>query len=115
MELLDSPGILWPKIEEIDTAYNLASMSIIKEEIVPIVEVAIHILKKLNNYKEILKKEFNLDNYSDDEVEECFETISKYKNLPIKGEVDYDRVSLLILNSLKQEKIKGITFDRLKY
>ncbi len=115
MDLVDTPGILWPKIEEADTAFNLASMSIIKEEIVPIVEVAIHILKKLNNYKEILKKEFNLDNYSDDEIEECFTTISKYKNVPIKGEVDYERISLLILNSLKQEKIKGITFDRLKY
>ena len=115
MDLVDTPGILWPKIEEVDTAFNLASMSIIKEEIVPIVEVAVHILKKLNNYKEILKKEFNLDNYSDEEIEECFTKISKYKNVPIKGEIDYERVSLLVLNSIKQEKIKGITFDRLKY
>lgn len=113
MDLVDTPGILWPKIDDEKTALNLASMSIIKEEILPIVEVGIHILKSLNNYKSILKSEFNLDEYSDDFVVECFETISKYKNIPFKDEVDYERISLLILNSIKQEKIKEITFDEI--
>ncbi len=114
MDLLDTPGILWPKFEDQKVALNLASMTIIKEEILTIEEVAIHILKKLDNhYKEILKKEFGIDYYNDDEVEECFTKISKYKNIPVNGEVDYERVSLVILNSIKQEKIKGITFDRL--
>ena len=113
MDLVDTPGILWPKIDDIKTAYNLASMSIIKEEIIPVTEVGIHILKCLNNYKSILKREFNLDNYNDDNIEECFLTISKHKNIPVKDEVDYERISLLILNLIKQEKIKGITFDRI--
>lgn len=114
MDLLDTPGILWPKFEDQKVALNLASMTIIKEEILTIEEVAIHILKKLDkHYKEILKKEFGIDYYNDDEVEECFTKISKYKNIPVNGEVDYERVSLVILNSIKQEKIKGITFDRL--
>ena len=110
MDLLDTPGILWPKFEDQKVALNLASMTIIKEEILTIEEVAIHILKK--KYKEILKKEFWIDYYNNDEVEECFTKISKYKNIPVNGEVDYERVSLVILNSIKQEKIKGITFDR---
>ena len=113
MDLVDTPGILWPKLESNLIAYNLASMSIIKEEIIPITKVGIHILKCLNNYKDILKREFNLDEYSDDNIEECFETISKYKNIPYKDEVDYERISLIILNSIKQEKIKGITFDEI--
>ena len=113
MDLLDTPGILWPKFENQNVALNLASMTIIKEEILTIEEVAIHILKKLDKYyNEILKKEFGIDYYSDDEVEECFTKISKCKNIPVNGEVDYERVSLVILNSIKQEKIKGITFDR---
>ena len=113
MDLLDTPGILWPKFEDQKVALNLASMTIIKEEILTIEEVAIHILKKLDKYyKEILKQEFGIDYYNDDEVEECFTKISKYKNIPVNGEVDYERVSLVILNSIKQEKIKGITFDR---
>lgn len=114
MDLLDTPGILWPKFESQNVALNLASMTIIKEEILTIEEVAIHILKKLDKYyKEILKKEFGIDYYNDDEVEECFTKISKYKNIPVNGEVDYERVSLVILNSIKQEKIKNITFDRI--
>ncbi len=113
MDLLDTPGILWPKFENQNVALNLASMTIIKEKILTIEEVAIHILKKLDKYyNEILKKEFGIDHYSDDEVEECFTKISKCKNIPVNGEVDYEKVSLVILNSIKQEKIKEITFDR---
>ena len=113
MDLLDTPGILWPKFENKNVALNLASMTIIKEKILTIEEVAIHILKKLDKYyNEILKKEFGIDHYSDDEVEECFTKISKCKNIPVNGEVDYEKVSLVILNSIKQEKIKEITFDR---
>jgi len=114
MDLLDTPGILWPKFENNEVAYNLASMTIIKEEILTIEDVAVHIIKKLNKYyNSILLKEFGIDSYNDDEVEEYFERISKYRNIPVNGEVDYERVSLLILNSIKQEKIKGITFDRI--
>ncbi len=114
IDLLDTPGILWPKFDSDEVAYNLASMTIIKEEILTIENVGIHILKKLSKYyPEILKKEFGIDSYSDDEVEEYFEKISKYKNIPVNGEVDYEKVGLLIVNSIKQEKIKGITFDRI--
>ena len=114
MDLVDTPGILWPKFEEEIVAINLASMTIIKEEILTIEEVAIHILRMLDKYyPNILKREFGIDYYLDDEVEECFTKISKYKNIPVNGEVDYERVSLVIINSIKQEKIKGITFDRM--
>lgn len=114
MDLVDTPGILWPKFDNQNLALNLASMTAIKEEILTIESVAIHILKNLSKYyKEILKSNFGIDEYNDDIIEECFEKISKFKNIPINGEVDYERVSLNILNSIKQEKIKSITFDRL--
>ena len=114
IDLVDTPGILWPKFDNRLQALNLASMTIIKEEILTIEDVAIHILLMLDKYyKEILKKEFGIDEYNNDEIEECFIKISKYKNIPIKGEVDYERVSTLIVNTIKQEKIKEITFDRL--
>ena len=114
MDLVDTPGILWPKFEDQNVALNLASMAIIKEEILNIDSVAIHLLKMLSKYyPSILEKEFGIDHYDDDEVEELFEAISKKKNIPIKGEVDYERVSYSIINTVKQEKIKGITFDRI--
>lgn len=114
MDLVDTPGILWPKFEDDFLAKNLASMTIIKEEILTIEEIAIHILKQLSKYyPEILLKEFGIEYYNDDEVVELFELISKKKNIPVNGEVDYEKVSLVIVNSIKQEKIKKITFDRI--
>ena len=113
MDLVDTPGILWPKFEDQFCALNVASMTIIKEEILTIETVAIHILKLLSKfYPSILLSEFGIEEYIDEEIEECFEKISKKKNVPVRGEVDYERVSLLITNAIKQEKIKGITFDR---
>ncbi len=114
MDLVDTPGILWPKFDNQTLALNLASMTAIKEEILSIETIAIHILKTLSKYySDILEKNFGIKEYSDDNIEDCFDQISKFKNIPIRGEVDYERVSLLIVNSIKQEKIKGITFDRL--
>ncbi len=113
MDLVDTPGILWPKFEDQNIALNLCAMTIIREEIVNVEDIAIHIIKSFNKYyPEILKNEFGIDHYSDDEIEELFEIISKKKNIPIKGEVDYEKVSLNIINSIKSEKIKNITFDR---
>ena len=48
--LLDSPGILWPKLDQEEGALNLASLSAIPRDILPTDKVAIHILNKLNNY-----------------------------------------------------------------
>ncbi len=113
MDLVDTPGILWPKFSNQTLALNLASMTIIKEEIINSDLIGIHILKMLDKYyKNKLKENFGIDYYNDDDIEELFIRISKYKNIPVKDEVDYDRISLLIINSIKQEKIKGITFDR---
>ena len=113
IELLDTPGVLWPKFDSEEEALNLASMSIIKEEVLPLDKVAIHILLKLNQkYKSILKKELGLDSFDIDNIEEEYEKISKFKNLPkVGGEVDYDRINILIINMIKNEQIKNITFD----
>ena len=113
IDLVDTPGILWPKFQSKSLALNLSSMTIVKEDIFSTIDVSIHILSMLDKYyPELLKTNFGIDHYNNDEVEELFEKISKCKNIPVNGEVDYDRVSLVILNSIKQEKIKNITFDR---
>ena len=113
IDLVDSPGILWPKFNSEKLALNLASMGIIKEEILPIDKVAVHILKKLNeSYKDILNKELGIKEFEIDDIVNMYEIISKYRNIPFKdGEADYDRISSLILNLVKNETIKNITFD----
>lgn len=113
--LIDTPGILWPKIKDEETALNLASMTTIKESILPINKIALHILHKLNdNYKEILTDKFGIDEVNNEELEEVYTVIGKLKGIPnYKGEPDYDRISELIINMIKQEKIKNVTFDNL--
>ena len=74
-------------------------------------------IDKLTRYIKLLQKYNRLETeyqvLREYVKEECFEKISKKKNIPVRGEPDYERVSLLITNAIKQEKIKNITFDRL--
>ncbi len=113
--LLDSPGILWPKLDDEEVALNLASMAAIPRDILPIDKVAVHILSKLEDfYPDILKSRYNIDLVSDD-IELAYNNIGKKIGAIVSGgEIDYDRVSNTILEDVKNERIKGITFDRYK-
>ena len=112
IELLDTPGILWPRLEQDITALNLASLTAIKEEILPLEDVSIYILNTLSKYyPSTLEEHFKIDNV--DDIEIVFDQIGKNKGLLSKGGVvDYDRVIALIINNIKSGKIKDITFDR---
>lgn len=111
--LLDSPGILWPKLDNNEIAHNLASLSTIPIDILPIDSVAIHILKKLSDYyPEILKNRYNIEKIDENNIEEVYNIIGKRIGAVISGgEIDYERVSKAILEDIKNERIKGITFD----
>ena len=115
IELLDTPGILWPKFESAEVALNLASISAIKNEVLPIDEVAIHILNKLDKYyNDILKNRYGVD-HVDEDLCVTYDAIGKKIGARISGgEIDYDRVSTFIVNDMKQDVIKGVTFDRLE-
>ena len=109
--LLDTPGILWPKLNDQKIALNLAAMTSIKQEVLPIDDVAVYILKTLEEYyPNILKERYQIASTKD--IEEAYMTIGKNMGATKNGEVDYDRVSKKIINDIKMEHIKGITFDR---
>lgn len=114
IDLIDTPGVLWPKFDSELTAFNLASMTIIKEEVLPLDEVCVYILNTLNlYYKDILKNVFGIDYFNEEEIYELYENIGKYKNYPkVGGEPDFDRINLFIINSIKNGTLKDITFDR---
>ncbi len=111
ISLLDTPGILWPKLEDKKVAYNIAAVSSIKEEVLPLDEVAVYILKMLHDfYPNILKERYGITDISD--IEMVYEIIGNAIGAIKHKEVDYDRVSKKIINDIKLEYIKGITFDR---
>jgi ribosome biogenesis GTPase A len=113
IELLDTPGILWPKLEQSTEAYNLAAFTAIKEEILPIFDITKYILKTLSlKYQTSLKERYNLDNVSDENILEALEIIGKKRGCLVKGgEVDYDKVCISVINDVKLGLIKGLTFD----
>ena len=113
IELLDSPGILWPKFDD-DTAYNLASLTAIKEEVLPINQVINYILNTLYKlYPKKLEERYGITSYNDDLFVETLDIIGKKRGCLIKGgEIDYDKVFNVILNDIKNGYIKEITFDR---
>ena len=109
--LLDTPGILWPKIDNQVVSLNLAALTAIKSDILNIVDIATYIIMYLSkNYKTILDEKYKIDSTSD--VLENYEMIAKKMGFIYGGEVDYDKVSLRIYNDLASGKIKGVTFDR---
>ena len=114
IDLLDTPGILWPKLEEEEVALNLASMSAIKEEILKLSDIAIHILNKLNDhYKNILYERYEIYNVNKEDYIETLDIIGRKRGCLLKGNViDYDKVYSVIVKDIKDANIKGITFDR---
>ena len=116
VDLLDSPGILWPKLENEEESYNLASFSAIKEEILPKGKVACYILDTMyKKYKDNLKERYGIDAFDIDDVIPTYDIIGKKRGCLIKGgEVDYDKVSNLIINDLKEGRLGKVTFDEVK-
>ncbi|MDD2238583.1 MAG: ribosome biogenesis GTPase YlqF [Bacilli bacterium] len=112
--VLDTPGILWPKFSSEEIAFNLACTSAIKNEVLPINEVAIYILNTLNKYyPRILKERYNLDNFDETNIEDAYSIIGRKIGAITKGNIiDFEKVSNMVINDLKNEYLKGITLDR---
>ena len=114
IDLLDTPGILWPKLEDQEAAHILACFSSIKEEILNQDDIASFILKKLFTlYPEALEKRYGITELTDDLIETYDMIASKRGALSKGGVADYDKVSRIILQDLKQGAFGPITFDRL--
>lgn len=108
--ILDTPGVLWPKLDNENIALNIASTGGIKKEVLNINEISVHILNTLwKYYPEILKEKYNIVN---NDIMGMYEVIAKKIGVFKNNEVDYERVSLKIYADLVGGIIKGVTFDR---
>lgn len=116
IELLDSPGILWPKIENQQHAFNLAALSSIKEEIVDPSSLSIHILKTMYRlYPEQLKNRYGIEEIDFDDIVPTLDKIAVKRGALLKGgEKDYDKVYSIIIRDLKDNLLGRITFDRIE-
>lgn len=115
IDLLDSPGILWPKLENQYQASILASLSSIKEEILDQQQIALFILEIMNKlYPNKLKERYDIENINLDDIEPTLKLIAKKRGALMKGGVfDYDKVYSIIIRDLKDGNFGKVTLDRL--
>lgn len=112
IELLDTPGILYPKITSKEVGFNLASLASINENILNKEEIANYIITTLKNkYPNVLETRYNIK-LTSYENEDIFNLIGKSTNSYKKGmELDMERIYTIIMNDLKEGRIKNITLD----
>lgn len=128
IELMDTPGVLWPKLGSEEVATNLAFTGTIKDDILEKTEIAFSLLKYLvKNYKQNLSERYKLDNKIDeimnqsddidenDKYLEIFELIGTKRGAIISGgRVDYEKVSGILLDEFRSGKLGKITLEKVK-
>lgn len=111
--LMDTPGILWPKLDDNEEALSLAATGSIKMDVLNITDIGGYLVSFLKNYyPEKLEERYNIEMDKDPLV--VFERIAKKIGAYKQGEVDYERVSERIYHDVVSGKIKGVTFDQWK-
>lgn len=112
-ELLDNPGILWPKFEDQDVAFKLALIGSIKDDLLPLDEVMMFGLNLLSKrYPARLKERYSLTALPD-EPQALIEAIGTSRGALLKGgEVDVDRVVKFVLADIRESKFGRISFDK---
>lgn len=115
IELLDTPGILWPKLENQEEAHILAALSSIKEEILDSMDIGNFILRKIFElYPEYLKERYGIEKLSEDLIEEYDQIAQKRGALMKGGMTDYEKTAGIILNDLKNGYLGKITLDQVE-
>lgn len=124
-ELLDTPGVLWPKFETQEIALNLAYTGTIKDEILDNLEIAYNLLKYLlNNYRNKLIEAYKLDN---EQIEEILKNENQMENENIMdimgligkkrgaiisgGNIDENKTANIIIKDFREAKIGKITLE----
>ena len=112
LELLDTPGILWPRLDNNEIAHNLASMTAIKEEVLDLEDISIYIIDTMfKYYPDSIKVRYNITN--NDDIVETLNLIGKKIGAVKNGETDYDKVYVTILKDLREGRLGRITFDNI--
>lgn len=113
-ELLDTPGVLWPKFEDEIIGIKLAAIGSIKYELVPLQDVAAFVLKYLGDfYPASLKERYNLTDYED--MWEVFNHIGKLRGtIERGGNVNFDKVAEVVLHDFRSGRIGKVTLEEVQ-
>lgn len=112
LQLLDTPGVLWPKFDD-RTGLHLSYTNAIKDEIVNIEELTLYFLKEMaKEYPENLEERYGVDPTM--EAIDIYEAIAKKRGAIIAGgDFDYTRTATIILNDFRSGKLGRITLEKI--
>lgn len=112
LELLDTPGILWPKFEDPETGYKLALTGAIKDTLLNMQDIAIYGLEFLQlHYLNRLLERYQLSEIPE-EISVLFDEIGQFRGcLSAGGQVDYDKTAETIVRDIRMQKFGNMTFD----
>lgn len=114
IELLDTPGVLWPKFDDTKVGDRLAFIGSVKDEILDAETLAIRLLEVMkNDYPERLEERYKITDFNNKEPWEVLEMIGKKRGMMIKGgEIDYERASVMLLDEYRGGKLGAISLER---
>lgn len=114
IELLDTPGVLWPKFDDPKVGDKLAFIGSVKDTVVDQETLAIRLLEIMKTeYADRLEERYKIADFDDLQSWEILELIAKKRGMIIKGgEVDYTRASVMLLDEYRGGKLGKITLDR---
>lgn len=116
IELLDTPGVLWPKFDDPKVGDKLAFIGSVKDTVVDSETLAVRLLEVLQaEYPERLEERYKITGFEDMQPWEVLELIARKRGMIIRGgEIDETRVSVMLLDEYRAGKLGKITLDRLE-
>lgn len=113
-EMLDMPGVLWPKFDDQTIACKLAFTGAIKDDILDIESLAMKLLANLaENYPEVLVSRYKIEISDEDTGYELLDKIGRKRGMLISGgEVNYERAAITVLDEYRSGKLGRITLEK---
>jgi len=117
IQLLDTPGVLWPKFDDEKIAKHLAYIGTIKDEILDVEELALHLIEELmeHHQKELFERYKIAEDFAYDMSYEVMDEIGRKRGCLVRGgEIDYYKVANIVLDEFRSGKIGLITLEEVK-
>ncbi len=113
IELLDTPGVLWPKFDDKSVGDKLAFIGSVKDEVLDSETLAMRLINVLRNgYCDRIKERFKIEGFEDKEDYEILEMIGRKRGMLISGgEIDYERASVMLLDEYRGGKLGRLSLE----
>ena len=114
IELLDTPGVLWPKFEDPEVGFKLSFIGSVKDEILDIQEIAVRLLVVMrDNYPGNLAERYKIEGFENMEPYEILELIAQKRGMLLRrGEYDTERCAVMLLDEYRDGRLGKITLDK---